>query len=372
MTERNLSWVDIFLCYPIFDKIYSHLDPVDILFLRLTTKKLSPCFESLFKTQWNINRQLTRFVKDPISLRSLLAKHDALISGDDTVQFFKRTIWDDDDDFGLDIFVDTLSPFRKSDPIDEYLIGREGYELQSTKAWSIKKYHRRSSTKAEVAQVRIIYTIGTPLKAIFRIFRRSFVVNIISWNFAYSLFPDLNYIKRTAHSSKGGRNANSEQEAAAQGGIKYLHSLQFNSSRRIGDSYTWSIALDTNSIKAGQPTSVLQHSFFKVMENIRNGDHVVSVESFRSPVLRYQYTVSDKHFYDPRAFWDLIEQKLTELINLELSKIPEDARPAFLGTNRPTFERACELNWTFYDDQVPIWHEQYPIDEAERMRITMK
>ncbi|PQE03782.1 hypothetical protein CJF30_00006482 [Rutstroemia sp. NJR-2017a BBW] len=282
MTERNLSWEDIFLCYPIFDNICSHLDPVDILFLRLTTKKLSPCFESLFKTQWNINRQLTRFVKDPVSLRSLLAKHDALMSGVFALQFFKRETWDDTVQFFKRAIV---SPFRKSDPIDEYLMGREGYELQSAKAWSgdltdlfagltapiseIKKYHRRSSTKAEAVHVRIIYTIGTPLKAIFRIFRGSFVVNIISWNFAYSLFPALNYIKRTAHGSKGGRNANSEvtwtwQEAAAQGGIKHLHSLQF---RRIGDSYTWSIALDTNGVKAGQPTSVLQHSFFKVMEN---------------------------------------------------------------------------------------------------------
>jgi hypothetical protein len=202
-------------------------------------------------------------------------------------------------------------------------------------------------------------------------------VNIISWNFAYSLFPDLNYIKRTAHGSKGGRNTNSEvtwtwQEAAAQGGIKHLHSLQLNSSRRIGDSYTWSIALDTNGVKAGQPTSVLQHSFFKVIEHIRNGDHVVHVESFRSPVLRYEYTISHKSYHEPRAFWVLVEQKLAELTNAELSKIPEDERPAFLGTNRPTFERACELNWKFYDDQVPIWYEQYLIDEAENVRIIMK
>jgi hypothetical protein len=154
MTEQNLSWEDIFLCYPIFDNICSHLDPVDILFLRLTIKKLSSCFESLFKTQWNINRQLTRFVKDPVSLRSLLAKHDALMSGAFAVQFFKRAMWDDDDDnFGLDIFVDTLSPFRKSDPLDEYLMGREGYELQSAKAWSSDLIDRFAGLTAPISEV---------------------------------------------------------------------------------------------------------------------------------------------------------------------------------------------------------------------------
>ncbi|PQE13706.1 hypothetical protein CJF31_00005151 [Rutstroemia sp. NJR-2017a BVV2] len=412
MTERNqsLSWKDIFLCYPIFDNICSHLDPVDILCFRLTTKKLSPFFESLFKTQWNINRQLTRYVKDPVSFRSLLAKHDALISG-----AFAREIWHDSE-LSLDIFVDSLSPFRTCDPLDKYLMGCEGYELQSVQPWSsntlhlyagpvapiselksfayqvqIKTYHRRSSTKAKAIQVRIIYTIGIPLMAIFHVFRRSFVVNIISWNFGYSLFPDVSYIKRTAHCSNGGRNPNSEvngktehlkrryrsrtwtwKEAVARGGIKKLHSLQLNSRRRIGDSYTWSIALDTNGVKAGQPTSILQHSFFKVEKYIDSRDYLVRVEIFRSPVLRYEYTTSHKVYHDPRAFWVLVEQKLAELTNAELSKIPEDERPAFLGTNRPTFERASQLNWTFYDDQVPIWYEQYLKDEAERVRIIKK
>jgi hypothetical protein len=145
MAERyqSLSWEDIFLCYPIFDNICAHLDPVDILFFRLTTKKLSPSFESLFKTQWNINRQLTGFVKDPVSLRSLLAEHDALISGSFALQFFEREIWDD---CGLDIFVETLSPSRTSDPLGEYLMGREGYELQSAKSLASndlgQHYHR--------------------------------------------------------------------------------------------------------------------------------------------------------------------------------------------------------------------------------------
>jgi hypothetical protein len=131
MTESNqsLSWQDIFQCYPIFDTICAHLEPNDILYLRLTTKQLSPFFETLFRTQWNINRQLLRFIKDPISFRSQLAEHDALISGSFALQFFERRIWRDSD---LDVYVEEL---KSPDALGDYLIENEGYTLLSTKTF---------------------------------------------------------------------------------------------------------------------------------------------------------------------------------------------------------------------------------------------
>jgi hypothetical protein len=210
------------------------------------------------------------------------------------------------------------------------------------------------------------------------------MVNVISWNSGYALFPDQNFIRRTAYSSNGGENTNykvdgktghlkKKYERQKRKGIRNLNSLQLNGRRRVGDSYTWSIALDITGVKAGQPTSILQHSFFKVEQygcskSFHSGDYHVKIETFKSPVLRYEYTTSWKD-YDPRGFWSLAKEKLAELTSAELSKIPEDERPAFLGANRPTYERACQLNWTFYDDQVPIWYEQYLKEEEERVRI---
>jgi hypothetical protein len=56
-----------------------------------------------------------------------LAEHDALISGSFALQFFERIIWRDSD---LDVYVED----RKSpDALGDYLVGHEGYALQSTK-----------------------------------------------------------------------------------------------------------------------------------------------------------------------------------------------------------------------------------------------
>jgi hypothetical protein len=122
-----LGWQDIFKCYPIFDTICAHLEPSDIISLRLTTKQLSPLFETLFRTQWNINRQLTRFIKDPISFRSQLAEHDALISGSFALQFFDRRIWRDSD---LDVYVGGQ---KSPDAVGYYLVKHEGYTLEIAK-----------------------------------------------------------------------------------------------------------------------------------------------------------------------------------------------------------------------------------------------
>lgn len=129
-SNRHLDWKDIFLCYPIFDNICAYLDPNDILFFRLTTKQLSSSFDSLFKTQWNINRQLTRFVKDPVGFRSKLAEHDALMSGSFALQFFERRSWLDSN---LDIYVQNANNFRNPEQIGKYLVNHEGCRLQWSK-----------------------------------------------------------------------------------------------------------------------------------------------------------------------------------------------------------------------------------------------
>jgi hypothetical protein len=131
MTDINglVGWQDIFKCYPIFNNICAYLEPNDILLFKLTTKQLTPFFETLFRTQWNINRQLKHFVKDPINFRSHLAVYDALISGSFALQFFERRIWEDSD---LDIYVENWIALNNSDALGECLVVHEGYTLQHT------------------------------------------------------------------------------------------------------------------------------------------------------------------------------------------------------------------------------------------------
>ncbi|RAL60990.1 hypothetical protein DID88_010086 [Monilinia fructigena] len=409
---QSLGWEDIFLCYPIFDNICAHLDPQDILFLQLATKKLSPSFESLFNTQWNINRQLTRFVNDPVNFRSKLAKHDALISGSFALQFFERRFWHDSD---LDIYVDGSNELRSPDPIGEYLVEREGYKLRSTKTEEdsdsivhgyanriehisqIKTYHRRCSGKKMPNQIQIIYTMNTPLQAIVAGFHHTLVMNFISWDFAYSLFPDLNFIKKTAYEINGD-NINAEsgddhdpqtkytrrgwnfEKAAVRGDTKNLHSLQLGGRRRIGDSYTWSIALGTNGVTPGQPTPVLQHSFFKVEElggGEEPGSYIVHMQILKACILRYQYTTSIKN-YDRFAFWASVQRKLDSLSHSQLLKYHWTERPLRFNRMEEVNLRYVDIaneiagqepeGWTFYDDQISTWYDHYLKDEAQRFK----
>ncbi|TGO09082.1 hypothetical protein BTUL_0180g00150 [Botrytis tulipae] len=409
--NRHLDWKDIFLCYPIFDNICAYLDPNDILFFRLTTKQLSSSFDSLFKAQWNINRQLTRFVKDPVGFRSKLAEHDALITGSFALQFFERRFWLDSD---LDIYVQGANDLRNPEQIGKYLVNHEGYNLQGSKTEangglinhvgqlkyiSQVESYLRTSSKEKPIQIQIIYTTNIPFQAIIQGFHTSLFMNVISWNFACSLFPDMNFIKRTAYEMNGGgigylqANAGHKdleakyrrrgwewKKAAAIGDSKNLHSLNLASRRKIDDSYTWTIMLDTNDVSGGQPSYVLQNSYFKVAQlGPPNKQYFVDMHIVRSCVLRYEYTTTTK-FYDHFSFWASVKQRLDDLTHAQLLKFPENERPIPLQTHGPsgykieynsrTIKRHVQEpeGWIFYDDQIPIWHEEYLKDEEARLR----
>lgn len=149
-SKSSSSWEDMFLCYPIFDNICTHLNPNEILLLRATTKQLSPLFESLFKTQWNINRQLKRFIEDPITFRSKLARYNALISGSFALQFFERRFWKESD---LDIYVNGSDDSGSHDRLDEYLVNSEGYKLQAAKEDEGNDLHAYAGHLSDILEV---------------------------------------------------------------------------------------------------------------------------------------------------------------------------------------------------------------------------
>jgi hypothetical protein len=213
--------------------------------------------------------------------------------------------------------------------------------------------------------------------------------------------PDLNFIKRTAYKLNGCDDDNDYElttdgktvllEAVCYRGWKWeregprddlrnMHSLQLTGNRRIGDSYTWSIPLDADGVRTGKPSSVLQHSFFKC-EHLPSwyststlGTFIVHLKLIKSPVLLYDYTTSIK-FYDKFAFWASIEPKLKDLEQAELVKFSGDewlTRYQALGRTYNAFISEVRgrqpAGWTFVDDQVPAWYEEYRESEAQRLR----
>ena len=88
----------------VFDRhMCDHLSIAEIVALTRTCKKYADLYQYLLPAQWNVDRKLRCFVRDPYGFRSQMAKTDALISGSFAFQFFERTSWKPSD---LDIFVE--------------------------------------------------------------------------------------------------------------------------------------------------------------------------------------------------------------------------------------------------------------------------
>lgn len=62
-------------------------------------------------------------MRDPIRLRSLLGKHDALISGSFVIQFFDGVLWKESD---LDVY---MEDGMSAKAFNHHLIEVEGYKL---------------------------------------------------------------------------------------------------------------------------------------------------------------------------------------------------------------------------------------------------
>ncbi|MCJ1295304.1 hypothetical protein MMC34_006866 [Xylographa carneopallida] len=107
--------------YTVFDGICSYLGIAEIIALTRTCKKLSGLYQRLLKTQWNIDRQLRRFVNNPKGFRAQLGRNDALLSGDFALQFFERRVWQDGN---MELFAYRYSEVRA---LESYLVEVEDY-----------------------------------------------------------------------------------------------------------------------------------------------------------------------------------------------------------------------------------------------------
>lgn len=128
--EKAKTLLDIFhkeSHYPIFIKLCELLPIADIISLTRTCKQLSNLYQTLLPLQWNVNRTLERFVRDPSAFRSQLGRCDALVSGSVALQFFEKVIWQESD---LDIYVENGSC---TDDFSAYLIQEESYGLTGIK-----------------------------------------------------------------------------------------------------------------------------------------------------------------------------------------------------------------------------------------------
>ncbi|KAI1638414.1 hypothetical protein F4809DRAFT_599895 [Biscogniauxia mediterranea] len=409
----------LFGIYPIRERIVRCLDTRDALHLCETSWAMR---HDIKANEWDINVKLGRFVKDPVGFRSQLGRSDALISGSFALQFFERVVWPEAD---LDIMV---QDGESLDGLAKLLIEKEGYEMVGERNFSedddevlgyrtgdfpdMKKtqtymYRKKYSIAWKESndtgrKVQLIATYGPPVQAILRGYYTTALVNFISWNKAYSIFPRSTFLSHetvplkvmdeyfgTLHSKYSRRGWRMRTESVMVEGLSLpdpLGSLAKKGNRRVGDRDTWIIKLDTSSVaKPPKPDFVLEYSCFQIAGLQTQGVGVRGLHEwsevraslnlsiyaglFQSHSLRYRYTYGydyeDPDFHTPlHLFWDQLGKRMSrntlgQLMKLGQAKVDEivhDQSPQSVILYMLEFEHP--EGWDYYDDLVPVLYDQ--------------
>ncbi|KAL8936155.1 MAG: hypothetical protein Q9211_004322 [Gyalolechia sp. 1 TL-2023] len=150
-----------------------------------------------------------------------MAKSDALISGSFALHFFERSVWLPED---LDIYA---RDGQESNSLSMYLEQSEGYLLVSAKENAeeyaglefvvsvrnttslVRTYKKQiSSIQNTFAEIQVIATSGHPLGLILENYSTTVVVNFISWNKAFAVFPFSTFIQYECFNLKARNRAN--------------------------------------------------------------------------------------------------------------------------------------------------------------------
>ncbi|KAL5324180.1 hypothetical protein ACEPPN_008724 [Leptodophora sp. 'Broadleaf-Isolate-01'] len=397
--RRNCpTLLDVLGQYGIFDMLCRRLDTATLFSLRLVTKRLANHFAAHAKERWNFNRRLKHFVRNPQSLRTLMARYNALISGSFVIQFFDDSFWKESD---LDIYVERESAAA----FGTHLCQKEGYRFDRGSTEDddydflgfvqVDTYLRGDKLRSNETKIQVISTGAVPVRSILGCFSTTAAINFMSWNTAYSMFPAMTFLEprsqcRVCWVPDNEDRIQSLIEKYSKRGWK-AEQMQFAGFRRVGDSRSWKIVLDIARVEpSSTPDYVLENCHFNVVppigfpigpigpiEDLRQA---LSFE-FTSDVLKYKYTGGEHSTGD---FWSEMFMKATlhGLLLDELRKLDHEAQPHFLA--RPTqwsdFDRRMYLSvhvfmrrsfvkpdsWRYYDDQVPTWLKEW--EEEKNMR----
>ncbi|KAL8784342.1 MAG: hypothetical protein Q9195_009087 [Heterodermia aff. obscurata] len=402
LTKPTLSHV--LNIYPICDHLSSILPIADLIRLTRTCKQFSSLYQRALPAHWNIDKRLKRFVNDPQSFRSEMADRDALISGSFALQFFERVTWNESD---LDIF---LEGQNEVSGFEQYLCEREGYRFDHLSERGSEVYSNmsklfevrtlvRTRDDSTKAQIQIIHTVDTPLLTILKSFYTTVVVNIISWNKAYSVFPQPSFLYHKTFLLRrmtdyfGNLLSKYGKRGWMVQGTLWPEEEASNKSmvgpRRIGDKWTWIIPLDQSGISSpDKPDSVLDFSTFELFKSEfvspNPGYYTMEAILFKSLVLEYDY-VSSVNFDKPGAFWtQFAAPRLERLSMIELCKIPSASRPTRIQdaidqvwnradeTDPDDPVRLYNLNFDIGDIELPSYDHEIPgwYAEWERLRTS--
>ncbi|KAI1269437.1 hypothetical protein F5Y18DRAFT_437344 [Xylariaceae sp. FL1019] len=401
-TTKNflLRVIGSYELYPIHRALLPMLDTRDLLALPATSTKFR---KGIHDTVWNINTKLARFFDDPVAFRTQLGMSNGLISGSFALQFLEGVTWKDSD---LDILI---QHGEDADAIEQCLI-EQGYEFVEACTHperylyafvaECKKYVKKKQSdnnlmneesnteqNATIAEattancgVEIITTHDIPVWIILKGFYTTCVMNFITWNRVYSIFPRVTFLEHETiplkpldthygqcllkYSVRGWPMATHPMTPKRWNDLIYPQALSDHMScnRRVGDGDTWILKLDTKHIpRPPKPDFVVECCSFTITSPVPQrtgyldlyGHLMIEAYLLESPVLRYRYT----HGYNldlSHIFARATRMQLCKVKKKDLHLVYDEA-----SGNVRRSGRYDVPGWDYQDEKYPGYLRDY-------------
>ncbi|KAG2141376.1 uncharacterized protein EDB93DRAFT_1159358 [Suillus bovinus] len=296
----------VFSSAPIYDLIFRDLSPRTLVWLSRTCHMIYKAVIHFCQRAYNINRHLSRYFPDPLSFRSLQARTGLVISGSSALQFLDRTFYPESD---LDIYSHPGHVYEVLDWIESFgyrfephKYQEEDWRSQVSAEWDgtqprrlppveplwHSEDHVRSTRYSNInevytfkryvfideelveLQVQVIEAIHNPIDTILK-YHSTCVMNIITFDAAYSFYPIATFEDRSALQIPGSRHRPDVLAKYIRRGWRVYtllrpgdfaqpHESPFlpNVTRWVGDRHCWIVPLDTSGVElrpALSPTS---------------------------------------------------------------------------------------------------------------------
>jgi len=183
---------------PIQERLLPLLGPGEIVTLLMTSKQFSKIKEELRRKNYDINRLLKRWFRDPVAFRSTQAQCDALIAGALVRQYFSRST-------------------HLSDSMELYIgkcrVEHENIMITFFKEDGYTGHSKTTHTKPDVNGKELTTWLYPPCRheppvpAVLLRASMTSELNFISCSKAYSLTPRATFIRKEAYSFAAERSS---------------------------------------------------------------------------------------------------------------------------------------------------------------------
>ncbi|KZT30878.1 hypothetical protein NEOLEDRAFT_1159954 [Neolentinus lepideus HHB14362 ss-1] len=301
---------------PIYDLILAQLSPAGLVRIGTshTCKLAQAAVFSFYGRAFNINRHLSRFFNDPLAFRSFQARTASLISGSSALQFLDQLgRWlMDREGYEYKPYETQETDFEKLDEREDFrLFANEMYKIQRVEA--VFSFERSVQGEgAEPLKVQVIVATQPPLQCILG-FHSTVVMNIISYDAAYALYPNATFEKRHAlvvGKVRAERDIKAVHKCMQRGwrmqAALYNHPIpdyfEENLVRTVEDGHSWKISLSPQGVEPPRPLSLTSdplrwdpvvYSSFKL---VHTTEVYMWYELVSSTLLRFKYLVADETF----------------------------------------------------------------------------